>query len=405
MKGIYLTTTILGALAACRPELPMNPEPPKGLEKLELLWKKNLTDSGGSLSTYPVLYDDVIVVNSENIVHGVNAPVMFLDTATGELLETWSDYGQGASVYLASNTASEDEYLVLASKFSIDCINLRNRNTQWSAAIRDYGLPWPSISDGYVYYSFTREHGQAKSAFLMRSPCSTESWDTIFRLNDNRGTVPYFIGLGFGQLGNGDKVVLWKNRIEFSNGSDETQVFAYNITADSLQWKSEKFDEFSGIQKIQIESDRAFVSLSDKLVCLDLNSGNTIWIQDFADVNPSLPFKLYDGTFVILNNKIVVKAASDELVFLFKGSGNIARVVQDLPVGIRDEFTYFEDKLFYAGMRLTIIDAIQGAELITENQVSHLRDPTSKIVIDPVRRVMYYHDFYYLYCVKIPENL
>lgn len=405
MRRINLVLMMI-ALAACRPELPMNPNPPDDSGKLELLWKKNITDAGGSISIDPVLYDDVVVINSERLIHGVNAPVMFLDTATGELLDTWSDYGHGASIYLPSNSAAEDEYLILVSQYAIDCVNLRTRNTQWSTAIRDHGLPWPAVHNGYVYYSFTREYGQTKSTFLMRSPCNTESWDTIIRVNDNRGTVPFFMGLGFGQLSNGDEVVLWKNRIELSNNRNEVQVFAYNLTADSLQWKSEKFSDFCSIQKIQVESDRVYVGLGDLMVCLDINSGRTHWIQDFEELNSLLPFKLYDGNFMVLNNnKIAVKAASKDLVFLFKGSGNIAKVVQDVHGGIGDEFTYFEDKLFYTGMRLTIVDAKQGTELVSESQVSHLRTPESKIVIDPVRRVMYYHDFYYLYCVKIPDNI
>lgn len=396
---------LLTALACC--EEPPQP-PPTGPKKLEVVWRTPIVpdpELNHTIAMNPVLYDSVVVFNSEFTLNGYEAPVMFMDTADGTILDYWSDYSDGPFAYSAESMAFENEFLFLCGQRSVDCINMDTRQTQWHGPVADNG-PFIYTNDGYLYrgIEYNGQNPMNNSAAVMRTPVGQMNWDTVYAFDRTDNFKPGFDSMGFGKLPNGNDVVVWKNR-SITGSADRTDIFAFNLTADTLLWRNMDFEESSGIIPLKVEDGVVYGLLQHNAVAIDLATGNTIWNTDFRNVNTSIPIQFFGGDFHIEGDRILIKSQSDELVVLKKSNGTVNWMVQDLSYGMNDRFTYFEGKLFFADNDLIIIDVTTGERLVPENRVEHLGDVRSRIVIDPIRRVMYMHNGQEAMCIRIPDDL
>jgi outer membrane protein assembly factor BamB len=234
-----------------------------------------------------------------------------------------------------------------------------------------------------------------------------ENWETVYSFTSSDRFVPAFSSMGFGQNNNGDKILVWKNRSYTTGNKDRTDIFAYNLDADSLLWRNTDFEIFGGILPLQVENNRVYGIVKRTVFCLDLSTGDSIWTNDFKGIVDNPILSTFDqGAMYLSSQHIIIKGRSSYLVMLEKSNGKLFKVDNDLPDGINDRFTYFEGKLFLASSKLTIVDVQSGEILNDPNIMSDLfRMIESKIAIDPDRRVMYFHNGRVLFCVKIPDNL
>lgn len=406
LSMLILSLSLLAVMSCCKEA---SPHPwINSKEPLSEVWRTPIVPDinlNFSISMNPVLFDDVVVFNSELMLNGVNAPVLFLDTATGSILDSWSDYSDGPFAYDKERQQFSENYLFLGGQQSVDCINMQTRQTQWHSMMAE-NTPNIYVSNGYLYrgieYGF--QGSMNKKAALMRTPLDQNDWDTVFAFSGNSNFSPGFDSMGFGSLPNGNNVVVWKNR-SYSSSADKTEIFAYDLTADSLLWRNTDFSEGSGIVPLRIHEGVVYGLLLYNAVAIDLSTGTTKWTQNFSSVHPTLPLDFVEGDIHFEGDNLLIKGQSDELIALDASDGSIVWVVQNSPYGIEDRFTYFEGKLFYSADRLVIVDVLTGEELITEDQVEHLGDIDSRIVIDPSRRVMYMHNGKEALCVKIPNDI
>lgn len=392
-------------MISCQRDLPPRPGFSSGSD-FELLWKSQLCDNRYSNTMDPILFDDVVICACEYEAYDLESPFLFFDTVDGSLKYGWSDYVTAPDNYYSQKSLKEGDYLVFGSQLSIYSVHIPTGQTAWQSNMQD-GSPFLGSNNGYVYrgIQFNWQSGLNSSGKVIRADVATGQWETVFSLTETNGYAPNFDSFGFGELPNGDEVVLWKNRTYHDSRPDITGIFAYNLTADSLMWRNSEFTDYSSTQPVQVEGDRAYAILATHMIALDLMTGQTVWYQDFSGLELTIQPDFGQGNFYISNNKIVLKGASDELIYLHKSSGNIAKLIDGLPYGIEEDFTFFEDKLFFGTNRLTVVDARLGTQLVSDADVRNIGNPNGRIVIDEHRRVLYFQDGYYLYCVKIPDNI
>lgn len=384
----------------------MAPQPPV-VEKLEILWRTPIVpdvDHNYSISMNPVLHEGMIVFNSEFAIDGHQAPVLFLDTSDGRIQNYWSDYIDGNALYSGETSASEDDFLFLSTHNSIDCVNLRTAKTQWRGK---YGNNGPHIytSEGYIYRAIEYDGTAPTKAAILRSPVQSQNWDTVYSFTKTDKYNPSFDSFGFGNLENGDKVIVWKNRNWGAAGS-LTDIFAFNLSADTLLWRNRALDINSGVIPLQINNGVVYGLVRHRAFAIDLQAGTLLWDKNLNQMaKPSLPLEFVDGDLHIEQNKILVKDQSDELIAINRNNGNLEWVRQNHGSGMNARFTYFESKLFFPSDGLRIVDATNGEPLISETLSEEIDDIKSKIVIDPNRRVMYFHNGREAFCVKIPAHI
>lgn len=394
---------ILGLICACSQEHPKEPDAERNLE---LLWMAPISNGYHefSIASDPVVHENHVIVSAEFDMDGVKSPLMFLDSSNGNRLHLWSDYIKGTALYANERARVSGDYLVLSTQRSMDCVNLKTRQRQWATIIPDNN-PFNWVDDDFVYTTVNFKDG--RSAAILRCPIETGIWDTVFTFHSPGSFEPDFCALGFGELTGGDKVLAWKSR-RAATGKDRTDIFAYNLSADTLLWRNTEYSVFAGVAPVIIEQNRVLVLLEEIAVSLNVTTGNTLWSRDFDGVVKYPDIANFDQYLVAYHaGKVILKGSGSELVYLNWADGSVEKVIDAYPRSGYGEFTFFEDKIFFTTGDLVIADAQTGEPLISPQSFSPVNGPFiyTSITIDPDRRVLYCHDGFHLYCVKIPDDL
>jgi hypothetical protein len=383
MKMIVSFSTLLVLLACCKE--PATPKPPIPPKQLVVLWKTPIIPqnaTSGTLGMTPVLFGSEVIFNSEYGLDGTGETVLFFDTADGSLNRTWK--GLSGSIYTRETVAHSGNYLLFGEQTSVDCLNMVTGNTQWSGNVSDE-RPYIYANNGYIYRGFPYDYqnGQYNSCRLKRTPAGSNSWQTVYDFTRTDNYRPGFIGCGFGTLPNGDEVVVWKNWSLTPSNSERTDIFAYNLTADSLMWRNTDFKEGASVEPLKVVNGVVYGLLITRAIAVDLISGATLWQQDFSDQQTTFPLNfLTSSDFYIQGSYVYVKGQSDELFVLRKNNGTIWKVIQDSP-GIYSKYTYFEGKLFAARDGIGAVDLNTGEDLLKGYEQPSSRLFYSDITIDP----------------------
>jgi hypothetical protein len=352
----------------------------------------------------PILYGDELIFYSNDRTNGVERPLFFLDTINGSVKRTWSN-ATGID-FRKEDAAQTGNYLVFGDLSSVTCWDLQSNALTWS----NNQLAGTGIYEhnGYVYRgTYFKSSGTSNNAAAMlRSPVETNQWDTVYSLKPTENYSFRFFGCGFSNLPNGDEIVVWKSRSWTGWDTVYAQIFAYNLTADTLLWSSDVFfDEETTKGTLKVVDGVVYGLLERSVVAINLYSGKTIWAKKlWYDTN----FNYRVDHFYIQDGYVLISYAYNDyttLVYLNKSDGQISRMAQGLPQ-ISQPYVYFEGKLFGTGDRISCVDIASGKDLLAnsiQNNVAEHFWPTSRITIDPIRRVFYCHDGVYAYCIKIPD--
>jgi hypothetical protein len=397
---LTILTTLL--VSCCRE--PVSPPPPTAAPQLEVIWKTLLVPEENTtfrtIAMTPVLYNDAIIFNTDYTINGIEAPVLFLDTADGSIKQTWNDL-QGDS-YNHETVVKSGNYLAFGDLTTVDCLNLQNATTAWKSSVA-LQYPFLHAANDYLCRGFPSDPtgNLYNTATIRRTPVDILNWQNVYSFTTTDDYKPSFTGYGSGTLANGDEVVVWKNWSTKINTTEErADVFAYNLTADSLMWRVSGFMEGAMTVPLQVQDGVVYGTLEHSAIAIDLATGNMLWQLDLKAVNSLilfavLPFHL-DGNFMLVQSRSV-----NTLFYINKNTGSIARQV-DVPSRY-DRFAYFEGNLYGAGSKISIINIASGENLLADYDQSMFESWNSGITIDPDRRVFYCHDGEYAYCIKIPD--
>lgn len=406
MKTTHIILGIIGTLyftSSCGKEF-CKPFPQIRKESLDIIWRVPIvpdTNHNFTISMNPCLHDKYVIFGSQYSINDVNAPIMFMDTASGKILHYWNDYTDGSDAFSGEQTAHEGNFLLLRSSPVIECINLNNQSKHW-ASWGFHGIPKIYSHQGYAYATVSFNNN--RSNVIMRTPVNQESWDTVYSFTQTDKYHPGFDSFGFGQLPNGDEVIVWKNRNWGANGYP-TDVFAFNLSADTLMWRNQDLELNSRVNPLQVESNRVIGNVRSTLFAIDLETGGMLWTKNLGKaLGPNAEFNSLEAIY-IGETSIVVKGTGDKLVGVLKKSGDINWVQENSGGVLDDRFTYFEGKLFFPATGLRIVDAQTGEALISESLSQEIEDIESKIIIDPDRRCMYFHNGREAFCVRIPKGI
>ncbi len=369
---------------------------------LKVIWETPITDLGFTTAMSPILFNEYVVTSTSDTFQGHHNPILFLDSSTGQVEHLFSNYQRNPVPYYEEKVCAFEQYLLLRDRKSIQCLNMESKQLQWYSDLKDSG-PWIYAHQGYVYTSI--DYNNYESAAIIRSPVSSENWDTVFAFTINDDYLTDFGAIGFGEAGNGDQIMVWKNR-SWKSTSPRTDIFAYNLSADTLMWRNTDLEVNSGIIPLKIKDDKVFGLVNSHAFAMDLQNGRTLWLKNLRELfTPTLDISFFSGDFYLEDDLMIIKGDSDELVTLYAASGLQKSILQDYGYNFSGRFSYFEGKLFFGSDGLRIINAYTGENLINERQREQFGNIKEAIEIDPLRRVMYFNDGRFNYCVKIPEGI
>ena len=405
MRVIYSAIRFLAIMAicdSCKTEAP--PLPPDNSNRFEILWKTPITYGPGVLGLNPILYDSLVIVNTEYELYDDFAAILFIDTTNGAVVDTWSDYIDGTTLYTSNKFYHEDDYLVLHTMRSTDVLNLKTRQRQWASTTNRNQSAFLNGDSGYIY---TSHNIGTKTATVERTPIHQENWETVYSFTANGAMRPFFDGFGFASLPNGDQILLWQNRVSFP--TSQLEIFAFNLTADTLLWRNRDFPGFELLFPPLVYQGKVYGPFIDSIYCLDLETGQTLWLKNIEpSFGPSFePFGIvYMG---IYNNQLLIKSNRSGMLYATTKTGSVNKVVEGYPEGNGEgEFSYWQGKLYFnSGLELAVTDIATGENLVTPANLGELADIDiySSITVDPDNGKLYFQDGYFLYCVRQPKNL
>ncbi len=403
---MFLMIHLLGLitlLSSCKETRPSSTIADKA-DQFEVLWKTPITNGLFVTGMNPVLYDSLVVVSTEDYLFNQQSPILFVDTATGIVVDIWSDYIDGSTWYWTDKYYQEGEYLVLQTMSSHDCINLETRQIQWASTTNSDQSAFIYGNNGFVY---TCQYSGEKTASVLRTPIDQNNWETIYSFTANGKMSPFFDGIGFGSLPNGDEIVLWQNRS--THPIDRMEVFAYNITADSLLWRNRDFPGGDIPFSPKVYNGKVYGRYVSSVYCLDLETGETLWLRNLNTALGSGPVAAKINYIGFYDNQLIVNADRPKIAYLNLEKGFINRVVDGYPSGYGEgDYSYYQGKLYYtSAAQLVITDIATGENLATPAKLGELNDIDirSSITIDPETGKLYFQDGYYLYCAKQPKVL
>jgi hypothetical protein len=405
MKHLFLITGTLALLASTGCKKWAESKLPASPKFLEVVWKTPVVDTTAGVETRgitPIIYEDMVIFSTDYTLNGKNHPIMLINAKNGIIENYWMDHKRESS---ESNPVLSDNFLIFGNKSKINCLNLTSTATQWKSNITNSSTDELYASNGYVYrcVSFKQGATSVNTSAILRSPASVEVWDTVFSFAHADNYSHRFLGCAFGNLPNGDDVIVWKNEVNASSYMYNTEVFAYNLLADSLLWRNRDFEGRSEELPLKIVDGVVYSLIHNKAIALDLANGSTRW----SCAIPGNQSFSWGCDFHIEGDNVLVKDPDDKLYYINKSYGYINRMVQGLP-SLTGKYVYFEGKLIGTGDRLAIIDIDTGQDLLKDYSLIHpvkdwFRIWFTGISVDPVRRVMYASDGIYAYCIKIPD--
>jgi outer membrane protein assembly factor BamB len=182
---------------------------------------------------------------------------------------------------------------------------------------------------------------------------------------------------------------------------------AWNMRTRQYEWKIKDFlDQFAVMQRPPIvEGDRAYFLTSGALHGFDLVTGTRAWSRPLPNV------AIHAG-IVQHGDYIIAQSSYDGMWAVDKSNGAI-RWHNPKTYGTPTLLSYFDGVAYFTSTgssRLWAVNAETGQTIWDEPSPNAFSPRTpnagfdfANVVIDPVRRVLYTADKYYMMCIKLPE--
>lgn len=400
---------IAGIISCSKEKLPnqtgFNPPWAENYPALEVLWKTRLNPDSflTSYDLVPVYHEGLILGKSYSNVGGKFAPFVFFDAETGDVVDTWNDYQESNFFQTTYTQRKVGDYLVLKSNTGISVINLNSRQTQWKGSLPNSFHPVYSHDD----FIYTEVQLSPTRVAIWRSPVSEQRWEYVYDYTGSN-EEPTFFGLSFGTLENGDQVMVWKGKDRL-NYHQKTDLYAYNLSADSLIWKRSDLNYDMDENEMKIENERVFGLSAKHAFSLYLETGQTDWFVDIADIAARNATPYYENDHFHLNpGSMMITGTNGTLTLLSKATGNLRSFdsfKDDFAIGTYNPLVAKKGTLYLTdGSSLHLIDEFSG-QLTASYKASDRVRISNKVSFDPNRDLIYFHDGYFLYCARIPSSV
>ena len=373
MKHLFSIIIIAVLLAAsCRKEVPVTPPPiPIDKTKPTLLWKERLRENSGFSSFDPQVYGNEVLFGC---LECPNQPFLVLDGATGKTNasiegwpDVWEDFGRREYSFKYGDN------FVHAYRRMWTSVDVPNRKINWVMQKPNPTYNQMTYTNGeYAYwsdeYQFTN-NGQASKSCIFRTSYNHLQVDTIIDMEFNNGYSPFFWGFGFEKLSNGDEVIIVKNRSHNPTlpwqTAERMDVFAYNITADTMLWyhTGVEVNNWGGTLPIRTYQGKAIVPGHNYIHCFDIATGAKLWEFEVHE-------SLVRGDVIMHNSNVLYMDHNEgRLTSINLNTANRNWRRQNLG-GCSGRMVLYNDKLFYCGGDLFVVDANNGSLLYSSKGMS-----------------------------------
>lgn len=411
----YIAIICLLFIMGCKQEevitLPPYDYPDEGPEVAPVLWQVNLSiDTAASGSMIPVVYQDKVFcsaapafepskyffVNSDGIKYWVSDDAFEADCSTPPKPPNMSVYAYNDLLAFLCNSDPR-------------VIDLNTGEIIWHYEVpgADHGQFMSGFGDK-IFHTHVDGVNPYNNSTLVMGDILTGTWDTVFYTEMIDGYSVDLHPPGTVIQDNGDTIVVFHNRMWLPATLDErSDLYAYNMTADTLMWHLEDVDPAGGstVWSPQIYDGKVYFQGLYSIMCFALETGNIIWTWESGSYLEALSF----SGMHIDQDKIYIATYTDNVYALNAQSGAVIWQTGGFDYE-PSPLTLFEDVLYFSSAGsglLYAVDALTG-QVIKNYMSPNAGQPISisakfksPVTIDPVLRRMYITDSYFLLCIPL----
>ena len=402
-------------LLGCKTNEPIVDSEPSSKNPLELIWKTVLTnDTSLCSSIYPILYDGLIVISGEKF-GSPEADVLKVVNSDGD--EIWNTEVSGGICNSFNESDGSGNY-VYQGMFLYMCsgvpssLNMYTGNVIWELTDgTNTGNNLSSYGESLFYSVRYAQTGPSKydsSKLYIVNVLSGDSRD-FYRVGKTNGQNPNLYPPEVNINEYGDTILYFQNRqwnMDSSWLGGKVDLYAYNLTKDSLEWLVESIDPYGNSSTCRpfYHDDKIYFRCFRSLHCLDANTGESLWIYEF----PNYWDNLHLGNMLIESGILIVKSSNDAIHAFDPNSGNL--IWEKREAGITSCYMKAYDGAVYYGSYdgyLRKVNATNGEvewKILSPNHGVYPTwdaEFTNAVVIDPDTKRLYTTDGYFIMCFQL----
>ena len=322
MKMLIPSLLILAIIACEKP--PLEP-PPNGSnnnhEKLNTLWQEPINeDMTSCFSRTPLLLEQGVMFTK--ILCNPYETLVMRNLEDGNLMWKWEDYDEIGILGDLSEFPINGHIIGLGKSNEVYGVDLQTQTRLWKIATRPTGSGNPRISEygNWVFHVHEPNQTAIDASHLVMIEAHTGFVDTIYTVYKEDGFEP---GIEPGTIWinpKGDTVVIFQTRyVNFSTLEDKVDLFAYNMTADSLAWKIDSITPTgnSSIHLPIISGDRIFFQGSQSATCIDAPTGAILWQRRF----PGESF--FHAANILVEDRLILNGTTEHIYAISTQTGDL----------------------------------------------------------------------------------
>jgi outer membrane protein assembly factor BamB len=367
-----------------------------------VVWEKHIAkDAASKLAMSPLVYKSNLIVGKKKD-DGYN--VTSLNQVNGSI--TWTIILPESNNF---NSSSGDEALVYGDKIILTegprlyVLDASTGEVKWWIA-KENVRGSTCLIDNFLYKSL---YVKRSHSTLFRYDIETGAEEELFTLrkgpNEPGGDFTPNICLPVKWVNKqGDEILIMQNRSygfdrigpDGMYGYSKMDVFAYNLTADSILWYRYELDGFSSLATPAIDGDNVYFYGDHNAYCIDAETGKTNW-KFFIGDGPEDDFNT--ANILLVDNFLVVKPDNEHMHVVQKKNGKLVWTNKETEA-MPGMITHRNDTLWFASARIYGIDLYTGKKVV-EWDDGRWGDWIFPITPHPALPYIYTTDGDYVYCL------
>ena len=393
-------------------ELP-TPEPPaEQVEKLQIVWQvpMGVVDTNVYRNSGVVLANDKVIATPHKPGRSI---VYFWDKNTGDFLFDWDDWINPTFANIPVQII--DGHIFGSSWHQAFLIDENNGQTIWRSTPISHGEPRTAVTLGEIFHTGRdRSPQNADFAYLTRLAKDSGKRDTLLTIPERNDYEPGLEPPAGWISSKGDSLLIFVNRsLDFGGTLDESlDVYAYNLTADSIEWSLLDFD-IDGTSRVGtplIEDDFVYISGVRTLYCLNAGDGSLVWQRRFEDDAQGFSEDLFISAIIKVGHRLVISPTNSNTYCFDAYTGEELWKETD-SASSPQNMVHHEGIIYTVGRgdgKIFAFDLETGEHYWREYPPNRKSDSRAgfynEIALDPETGYIYADDRFFVLCIKPYER-
>jgi outer membrane protein assembly factor BamB len=351
----------------------------------------------GGLTTRVIFHNHLMIVG---VLANEGFHLYAFDKNDGTLEWETQDFHSRFDPFGIDAIEKKDDKLFLSNGPRLMSIDANTGNELWYAEIEN-GLNAITLIDNWIYKVIYMPNKTRN--YLLRFDINSGQRDTVTSIQLNKygnGYSPKICMPVKWNHPNGDEILIMQNRTFgwYLDQESKMDLFAYNLTADSMFWYRDSVDSRSSQHKPAIDGDNVYFYGYYHAYCIDPATGDTKWKFNVARDNASV---FATSNIVVHNDVFLVKPENDWMFGLDKTNGK--EIWSNSSIAPPGDIEVHNNMAYFGSYHLYGVDTKTG-EVLIDHSPENGETFINPIGVDPETGLLYTSDTRTIYCFD-PEKL